>query len=104
LGWWERMSADDNVIHLGDRVEFVSTVSDLDNMQRTINSAREMLKMFKPHDRASLLGQVAASEFCSYGEPYACRGLALRELGVFVAEVCREIDKVFPPSCEEGFR
>jgi hypothetical protein len=96
------MSAD--IIDITSRAEFSGTVSDLDNMQRTINSAREMLSMFQPHDRASLLGQVAANEFCSYGDRNACRGLALRELGVFVAEVCREIDKVFPPSCEEGMR
>lgn len=93
-----------DVINIGDRAEFNGAVSELDNIQRTINSAREMLSMYEPRDRASLIGQVAASEFCAYGGRNACRSLALRELGVFVAEVCREIDKVFPDSSTEGMR
>jgi hypothetical protein len=93
-----------DIINIGDRAEFSGVVSELDNINRTINSAREMLSMFPPRERAGLIGQVAASEFCAYGGRNACRTLALNQLGEFVAEVVGAIDKAFPPADSEGFR
>jgi hypothetical protein len=92
-----------DVINLGDRVEFSSTVDQLDNITRAINVTREMLTIFSPRDRIAVIGQVLAGACCEYGGRNACGTLARNQLGECFSEVSREIDKVFPPPGEVPF-
>jgi hypothetical protein len=93
-----------DVINIGDRVEFVSTVSTLDNMTRAINSARAMLEIFEPRDRIEIIGQILASACCEYGGEHACRTNALYQFGEFSGSVISAINVTFPPADSEGLR
>jgi hypothetical protein len=79
-------------------------LDELERLTRAINSTRDNLKSFKPKDRLSILEQLYASTLCEIGDDQASGSLASAWLGWGVRNIVREIDKVFPPSSEEGFQ
>jgi hypothetical protein len=79
-------------------------LDELEQINRAINTTRDTLKSFKPKERLSILSQIYASTLCEIGDDQASGSLASAWLGWGLRDIVTEINKVYPPSCEEGMR